>query len=274
MKTLLPGAFILTVAAFTGFLNQSAHGAVLVSDNFEGRTTGVTISGAPWSTASGNTGYRTTANQTTSTVFGSTNKFANFTATNIGTDPFIRLISSRAAGAYNAATTLSFDFYEPSGGGDGTMIFGYSGSYGASNTWDLNTAGRRASATLNNGTIGGLTGGTTSYDLDQAYTLYMIFNDTASSLDYDGGTVNSYSAHVWIEELGTGIYQFAGSTAAANTQNTAGYGAGFRTFNTVVQSVWVDNFQIASDTVAIPEPATAMLGGLGVLALLRRRRAL
>jgi hypothetical protein len=34
-----------------------------------------------------------------------------------------------------------------------------------------------------------------------------------------------------------------------------------------------DNVVLSGDVAAIPEPSTALLGGLGLLALLRRRRA-
>lgn len=43
---------------------------------------------------------------------------------------------------------------------------------------------------------------------------------------------------------------------------------------TPASSAWTfDNFIISGNVVAVPEPASALLGGLGLLALLRRRRA-
>lgn len=67
-------------------------------------------------------------------------------------------------------------------------------------------------------------------------------------------------------DTGSGFIQ----TRAETTLINEGIGAvGFSTGNETV----VGNIKSISLTSAIPEPSIALLGGLGLLALLRRRRA-
>lgn len=99
----------------------------------------------------------------------------------------------------------------------------------------------------------------------------MIFNDTASSISYAGGTIAASDAHVWLEPLGSNNYTFAGTATATNDQTTS-YRVGFRSFNAPLQEIWVDNYELHDAALAIPEPSIAVLGDLGLLALLRRRR--
>ena len=62
----------------------------------------------------------------------------------------------------------------------------------------------------------------------------MIFNDTASPVAYDGGTLPALTAHIWLEQSGGSPY-FVGSVAASNGQTTA-YTVGLRTFNSSLQN--------------------------------------
>lgn len=83
-----------------------------------------------------------------------------------------RLLSPNIADAANGITTFSFDFHEPSSGGNGAFIFGF-----ATRGADLNTAGGYVRFTLDDGTIESSTGGftttgTTSYSLDTSFTLH------------------------------------------------------------------------------------------------------
>ncbi len=265
----------LKIASIMGCLSLPAQGAILFSDDFESYDADSSIgTGGPaiWGEAAGNTAYRTVRDENTATPFGSPNQYAQLRDTASGNGPFIRLLSTTQSGAANALTTLSFDFYEPTGGGDSVMRFGYAGDDGT--RYDLNSGGGRLVATLNNGTIGGVSGGTsTAFSMNTAYTIYMIFNDTTSAVSYGGGSIAAETAHVWFEELGSGNFIFAGSASASNDQDLDGYRVGFRTFNSDEQELWVDNVSLFEGApTAIPEPTTALLGGLGMLALLRRRR--
>jgi len=261
----------LKIASIIGGLSLPAQGAILFSDDFESYSANSNIGTTIWTETTGRASYMTVRNETTATPFGTPNQYAQLADTGGGNGDFIRLMSPQLGGTYNAVSTLQFDFYEPTGGGNSVMRFGYAGDDG--NRLDLNSGGGRNVATLNNGTIAGVTGGvSTTYSMDTAYTIYMIFNDTASTVSYIGGSIAAFTAHVWFEQLGSGALIFAGSSTAANSQDTDGYAIGFRTFNAELQEVWVDNVVVFEGAAAIPEPTTALLGGLGMLALLRRRR--
>jgi hypothetical protein len=264
----------LKIVSIMTSLGIAAQGAILFSDDFESYSPNSNIGTDTWTLSTGVASYMTVRNQTTATPFGTPNQYAQLADTGTASSPvaqFIRLMSPQLGGTYNTVTTLQFDFYEPTGGGDQAMRFGFAGFDGT--RLDLNAGGNRAFASLNNGSIGGVSGGNnTSYSLDTAYTFFMILNDTAASVNYAGGSITAFTAHVWYEALGSGAPVFAGSIAAANAQNTSGYGIGFRTFNADLQEAWIDNVVVFEGAAAIPEPTTALLGGLGMLALLRRRR--
>lgn len=269
---LIPRLPVPILATAIGMLGLSAHGAVLFSDDFESYTAGNNIGTSVWTEAAGVSTYMTARDESTSTTFGTPNQYAQLADVGGGSNQFLRLLSSTEIDAANALTTLSFDFYEPTGGGDSVMRFGYAGNDGT--RYDLNGGGGRLVSTLNNGTIGGVSGGSNTYSLDTAYSMYMIFNDTNASVSYAGGSIAAFTAALWLEELGTGSFVFAGSASASNSQDLGGYRIGFRTFNAEVQTLLVDNVSLFEGAPsAIPEPTTTLLGALGMLALLRRRRA-
>lgn len=268
---------ILTIAGSVAlWFATPAHAAVVFSDDFEAYAANSTLgtgSLSPWGTANGPAGYRTIRDQTTATPFGSPNQYLQLADTGSSASPAqaITLQSPNLASVSGVVSTLSFDFFEPSTGGPDEIIFGYSRTNA-----DLNTAGGRLRLFLNDGELSGsgLSGGSASYSLDTAYTVYVIFNDSASTVSYAAGAIASGAADVWLQDLGTGAFTFAGTATATGSQ-TASYRVGFRTFNAPQQELWVDNFVLATGAAAIPEPATGLLflGSLIPLLLARRRTA-
>lgn len=255
-----------------GVISPLCHAAVLFSDDFESYDADANLPGASQWNVDGRANYMVVRDEDTATPFGAPNHYLQLNDTGSGNGDFLRVLTPNLAGTHNAVTTLQFDFYEPSTGGNDSIIFGYAGIDGP--RYDLNAGGGRARATLDDGTIGMVSGGhTTEYDMDTAYTIYLIFNDTATDFSYGGGSVAAFTAHLWFEELGSGVFNFAGVIDAANNPDTDGYKVGFRTFNGPQQEIWVDNFSVYEGApAAIPEPTSALLGGLGFLMLLRRRR--
>lgn len=266
----IPSRSTIFVFSTLGFAATS-QAAVLFNDDFESYAPDTTISANAnqWVNASGLASYRTVRDSPT--PFGASNQYLQLadvgSSATTGDGQFIRLQSKEITGASGAVTTLSFDFYEPSTGGNGNMIVGYSRLGG-----DLNSAGRRLSFNLNNGNVTGLTTTVSNtYSLDTSYTIFIIFNDTAAAVSYLGGTLDATSADVWLEEFGSGTYVKAGTISAFNDQ-TASYRVGFRTFAAPVQEMWVDNFVLQEGALAIPEPSAFLLAGIGAFAFMRRRR--
>lgn len=260
-----PSKHTLLSIAFTLGAAASAQAAVLFADDFESDTANSSLGTSNWGTVTAGSGFVTVRDETTATPFGDPNQYLRMSA-DTGSSQ-IQVLSPYFTAASGAVTTLSFDFYEPSAGGNNdAMHFGYAFA-------DLNAGGSRLRLQFNNGVISGVSGGTsTSYNMDAAYTIHLVFNDTASAINYTGGTVAANTAHVWFETLGSGSFVFAGNAAALNSSGEDSYAIGFRTFNTNRQEVWVDNVSLVEGAAAIPEPSVGLLGLGALLFAMRRRR--
>jgi MYXO-CTERM domain-containing protein len=96
-------------------------------------------------------------------------------------------------------------------------------------------------------------------------TVLLDINDTADGNPWDG--VGSTTIDVTVNSTAVGSFTKGGGGYTDNVMtmegstNFVGFGAAEHQF---------DNLQVFSS--AVPEPSATLLGGLGVLALLRRRR--
>lgn len=216
----------------------SAEAGTLFEDDFESATANTAIdTSGPWATAAGGSTLRTVRDEGTATPFGSPNQYGELDDDTTGNS--IRLQSSNLSAAAGALTTFSFDFLETSAGGGDAIGLGYANS-------DLNGAGSRLRIFLDNGVITGVTGGTSTYSLDTAYSVHIVFNDSGSAFDTSNeATIADERAHVWIEAIGSGSLVYAGEATATNS-DSGSYSVGFRTFTSAQQELLIDNVRLAS----------------------------
>lgn len=160
-----------------------------------------------------------------------------------------------AGGVQNTATAIDFYYHSPGvAWGNYASVF-YSGGPGLLNSggwWPSNTS---AIIDLRGFTVG------------QEYLVQFVFADTR----YDGGTISLQALSGVTGNSASTTYSYTdGKYLVVNAQFTAD----------TADTTWIPSAnggageQInAIRIVAIPEPSAALLGGLGMLCLLRRRRA-
>jgi hypothetical protein len=258
------GSATLAALLGLGFIGTS-HGTVILTETFESYTAGASLTaGGTWGNSTGGT-VVVVRDEATSTAFGTPNQFLDYNDASAGSG---RLQSQGFTAASDALTTFAFDFMEPSVGGSNEMWVGYS-----INNLDLIGANRRMGVTFNGGTIGSVSfPASNTYSLDTTYRFYMIFNDTAAAVSYSGGTLAAGVADMWLEDAG-GVFTFVGTRNPENVATSeTSYSVAFRSFTTPQQRMFIDNVSLTVGAAAVPEPAVALLGGMGLLALLRRRR--
>jgi hypothetical protein len=175
----------------------------------------------------------------------------SFSTGTLGTDNLLSEISLGTVGDVSASTVTAYLYAATTGDSSGNYL-----AVGASPV---------ATATINLSAVTGPT--TVTFDFSSANltlsdnTTYAFYLSSAiSSFAWAGNSTSSYAggeaAGVFMSNLGAGQPGFwlgNGDTAGDSTRNVAGD----RVFS----------------VTAIPEPSAALLGGLGMLALLRRRRA-
>lgn len=248
-------------------LAASSHAANIMNDDFESYTVdGDLPTGGNWATATSS--QLTIRDEGTQTPFGSPNQYLEWD------DQATSTVGARTSGftaASNVVSTISFDFFERDvTNREDRFKVGYGIDGG-----DITSAARRQAISFDNGVVGSVAGGTsTSYSENTAYRVFMIFNDSAASVAYSEGTILAGDAHVWLRDLGAGTNTFAGisSSELTGTAETS-YNLAFRANGgSDMQFVEIDNVSFDTGVVLIPEPSVVMLGALGALGLLRRRR--
>jgi len=262
MKTLISRA--LAACGISILFANQLFGAAIFVDSFESGVAGTNI-GAPW----GANNITPATYQSASNPFADGSIYADVNDPGPGTSPSqaIRLLSN--AGNDNSLTpslaglvsTYSFDFWEPNRTGDiNSLIFGY---YRQQSNVDLNSAGRNYSATLHDGTLspqGTVVGGAAvTYSQEKVNTVFMMVNDSASSVvNYagTGHTLAATTADVWISNAGAApVYAF--SVSKQSTVSPIA-GIGFRTNNADIERFFVNDVLLVSDATfdrsQVPEP--------------------
>ena len=262
-------------------LSATSQAVVIFSTDFESDALGATTAATPAQVGGffGNRAGGVIRDSSTIAPFGSNNQYMEFSGLNS------RAIVSGAStqNLLGSLIGLSVNFYDA---GTGTAGFGTRLGLGTgqfADTPDLNSTGsiysirfRSSNGTVNADTNTTVVGGTLgTYSLATAYKMSYIFNltdETQSVQAIDGSglvnlspsqalfgmqnlTDNSYSNLVTLQ---TSLSSFNNHLAVV-----------FRNFSSDTTVAYYDDLNIG----VIPEPSSALLAALGLLALLRRRRA-
>lgn len=181
----------------------------------------------------------------------------------------------RASGI-TALTTISFDFYEPSGTSN-VMSFGFGGAdvnnnstTGAYHVWNLDngviTAGQFTTLA---------SGSSPTVAEDQHYQVQILLNRSGTSqtvpLPTSGDVVigNQQSA-LFLVNMTTGALIAGGVYGHSSTVTPSNFF--FRAFGAGGNLIYIDDFTRRNDLTLVPEPGVAMAGGISLLGLLARRR--
>lgn len=185
----------------------------------------------------------------------------------------LRLRTTNAVAITNL-TTVSFDFFEPAGGGDNLIRFGFgnqelNGLYAAF-VWSFNNGvvGLGDNTTVDSGAL-------PTFSLDRHYIVSMMLNETGAAATIEGLSTADLAAgeaalFFWDVENETMIEggRFT-SSKPTNANNFV-----IRSFSAETkQTVYIDNFTVRDTLTAVPEPHfTSLLGAFAILALARRAR--
>ena len=255
---MIPSRLIFPVLTALAVSAAPLSAADLFIDNFESYSVGqlpnTDVGGGVWDVSNSPDVNYQVLDEATATPFGSPNRYLEMDS---GPGTFIRLQSPVQSGAYDALTTFTFDFYEPSvpGSGGDNVVLGFG-------TTDLNSSTNRARISLSNGIIGGFTNGTSTYSENTAYRMYFVLNDTLEDVVNRETVIAAQNFAVWIEPLSGGPLQFVGSKSAANASSLDGYFVGFRNFSNNDQELLIDNVSL---TKGPDTPAPTEAGDIGRL---------
>ena len=179
-----PGAAFVLVLLLCASLGRGQ--SLILSDDFE--TPGTGINSTLWPYTSG------TRMEAVQNFFGASNHCLNIRGAGIKA-----LSANWAAALSGHASTFAFDFYEPSGSGDG-VILGY-----AAGTSDINAAEAFARIQVGAGVVAfsatdgtALTNsGTLPYPRDTRLTFSLALNHTATNQAFRGGSMAPKTLEVW-----------------------------------------------------------------------------
>lgn len=261
LKKIRPLLLCLTACAITA---GTANATVVLSDDFESYTANAALPTTDWD-------VRTTVPAATYTIlnsseFGSPNQFVDFDDnTGSGFGNMIHKTSLAGGGAY----TFSLDFIHTTSGSG--IQFGFSAGADVGTALGSDTIAR---VSLNDGDITGTNSssgfGTGFFNLNDAYELKMVLNDSGSNIDYAGRSLADNAYDVWIRDLTDSGSTYVGTgTFTTSTQ----YYTAARSFNSPTPTTYIDNWLVETGAVVtpIPEPGTLMLLGLGAFVMLRRQ---
>lgn len=271
-------ARIIVTAACT-LASSGAQAAVVFTDTFASGT-GSWFTGGNTGTLSNSSGQLSWS--TTGTNNDTFSIGRSFTSQTVEVGETIRLTmnyTQNAAtasdiirvGLYDVTNTIAANQWSTTGSGVGA----FSGYYGFIRDNGTTSQLRRESVTDTSAVANGptvntsinaltsLTGTSTTFDIVQSTSYRIVFELTRTSSTVMSASYMLTSADgLTIHQDITGVHDSTIAPLAAN----------FTSFDSVVirpnGPILVDNIEVS----VIPEPSTALLGGLGILALLRRRR--
>lgn len=253
----------LLLTALTFVLPASA--ANILFDDFESYTAGDNISGETNWNADNRAGAPTTQD---GNFFGATNQYAEINDGSTG--GFSSMVHTTKIDA-GQVVTFSLDFIAAN---DQGINFGFATSTAANQV--LGSTDRVFSASLTNGSIGGTNAtsgfGAGFFNLDTAYELKVVLNDSGATVNYADRSLAALSYDVWIRDLVDSGSTYVGT--GTFTSVAGGYNSAARSFNGPTPNYYIDNWSVDEGALVspIPEPSIILLSGLGSLLLLRRRR--
>ncbi|QYY37243.1 PEP-CTERM sorting domain-containing protein [Ruficoccus sp. ZRK36] len=169
---------------------------------------------------------------------------------------------------------MTFSFYDPSSAThDGTGWLLRLGASAGNGSSAFGVYIKNGTLILAAGSSLNASGGTIStYTMDTAHELSIVFNNSNSSLTYAGGTVASGTMDIYLdgERIGDDL---AGSGGAGVDSVISNFNFTAKTWNSTFEStLYVDDFNVDT-SISIPEPSSSGLifgGFLGLAWLLRR----
>lgn len=258
----------LTALVTAGTLVTAAPAAVVVQTGFETTddpafNTGnlTTSTASPVFRVGGDASRAQIVN--TPDVFGPGNQYLQLSGNNMNV---------RAPGV-TPLTTVAFDMFQPSTSA-APIRFGYGVN-------DVNVAQGYIQWSINNGQIGTgsntqlASGSAPALMTDRHYVAYTLLNRSGATetVDWIGGSMTLNDGQAGLVFFDTVDGQFIDGGVYNHTAGNTPQNFLFRAFSgDEGGQLFVDNFTRRNDLFVVPEPSTALLGGLGLFALLLRRR--
>ncbi|QYY35062.1 hypothetical protein [Ruficoccus sp. ZRK36] len=273
-------ALILSTSLFAPLIGSAA---VVFEDNFNEYAAGSDLdglSGSEWNVYN-NTETETdvfTVQQDTANYFGqgTSSNYMRMAITNEIVQKSTA-VSSKSFTENTLTGQVSYRFYDPtdaSSTGDGWAIRIGPGSGNGVTSFSLIMD--EGSLYAGTGTSVGKGDVLLSYDMDTAYTVTIVFNNSADTISYAGGSIASKTMDVYVDGVRVGT-NLAGSgtegTTSTSHENIASVNFTSKSWNAFADTLYIDDVEVSTD-ISIPEPSTsAFLIGMSVLLItfLRRR---
>ncbi|QYY35060.1 hypothetical protein [Ruficoccus sp. ZRK36] len=277
---------ITTLALSAGLLTPIlGSAAVLFEDNFNEYANGLELIGATdteWNAqASENPTFGTgslpdtfTVVEDTGNLFGSgtSNKFMDMAVTQT-VERYNISVSSNSFTESTLTGQIDFRFVDPTDAASVGYGWALRIGYGLGNTKTsfslvLNEGNLHAGvgASIGNGDV------LSTYSMDTAYAVTIVFNNSADSMSYAGGSVASKTMDVYLDGvlIGDDVPGSGGDGVSEDPvtySNIANVNFAAKSYSSFQDALYIDDMKVSSD-ISIPEPASSsVLAGIGILML-------